>query len=102
MLRELFRKFGYVKLDTPQKPPVVADKHYTQHYTPHFKNDIVTLSFRKGEQVLIQTSNEKLLEVVNEMSELLKDNVNEVSISSIIDILYMLNLTLAIRNVIPK
>ena len=97
MIRELFRKFGYVKLDIPQDLPVAADKHYT-----YFKNDIVTLSFRKGEQVIIQTSNERLLEVVNEMSELLKINDNEVSIGTIIDILHMLNLTLAIRNVILK
>ena len=97
MLRKLFRKFGYVKLDTPQKPPIAADKHGTC-----FIDDIVTLSFRKGEQVLIQTSNKKLLGVLNEMTELLEVNNNEVSIDTIIDILYMLNLTLAIRSAIPK
>ena len=97
MIQAIFRKFGYIKLETPQRPPVGIDKHDT-----YFKNDIVTLSFREGEQAIIQTSNEKLLDVLNEMIELLESNDNEVSINTIIDMLHVLNITLAIRNVIPE
>lgn len=97
MIQAIFRKFGYIKLETPQRPPVGIDKHDI-----YFRGDIVTLSFRKGEQVIIQTSNEKLLSVLNEMIELLDQNSNEVSIDTIIDILRVLNITLVIRNVIPE
>ena len=97
MIQAIFRKFGYIKLETPQRPPVGIDKHDI-----YFRGDIVTLSFRKGEQIIIQTSNEKLLGVINEMTELLESNDNEVSIDTIIDILHVLNIALAIRNVIPE
>ena len=97
MVKEILRKFGYVKLNTLSKSSVTVDKAFT-----YFKDDIITLSFRKGEQIIVQTGNKKVAEALKDMAALLDADNNDVSIDSVVDILNTFNLTLAIKSIISE
>ncbi len=91
MIKEILRKFGYVKLETPNAYKCYPDK---------LSNDIVTFTFRNGQQVIIQTDNKYLLTILKDTAE--ETDGDNVSIDVITNVFEILNFTLAIRNVIPK